>query len=205
MNAAFPYVSPAPNLPTDPPRRVVDAGYYDNYGIVIACAWLRKHSDWLVRNTSGVILLQIRAYPTTEDSPAGGPFAALGDAMQWLTTPLTGYTRANRQAMIDRNDQLIQEIRTWLAAHDPDFPFEEIILECPETVPLSWYMKPSDLDRLVSWIRFDDPFLHAVQRGQIRPDGLTSIDNFQLRYYENLFKISSLLGGSLYRADVSEH
>lgn len=33
MSASFPYVSPAVNLPTDPPRRVVDAGYYDNYGI----------------------------------------------------------------------------------------------------------------------------------------------------------------------------
>src|SRR5207245_1152127 len=35
MNASFPYVSPAVNLPSDPPRRVVDAGYYDNYGIQI--------------------------------------------------------------------------------------------------------------------------------------------------------------------------
>jgi len=205
MNAAFPFVSPAPNLPTVPPRRVVDAGYYDNYGIVTACAWLRKHRDWLVRNTSGVILLQIRAYPTTEDSPAGDSSAALGKAMQWLTTPLEGFTRVNRRAMIDRNNQFIQEIRTWFASHTPGFSFEEIILECPETVPLSWYMKPSDLDRLVSWTQFDDPFLHAILRGQIRPDGRAGIDEFQLRYYENLFKISSLLGGSLTRADVSGH
>ena len=172
---------------------------------MIACAWLRKHRDWLVRNTSGVILLQIRAYPTTEDSPAGDSSAALGKAMKWLTTPLEGFTRVNRRAMIDRNNQFIQEIRTWFASHTPGFSFEEIILECPETVPLSWYMKPSDLDRLVSWTQFDDPFLHAILRGQIRPDGRAGIDEFQICYYENLFKISSLLGGSLNRADVSGH
>jgi hypothetical protein len=33
MNATFPYVSPAVSLPTAPPVRVVDTGYYDNYGL----------------------------------------------------------------------------------------------------------------------------------------------------------------------------
>jgi len=33
MNAAFPVISPAVDLPTRPPRRVVDAGYFDNYGM----------------------------------------------------------------------------------------------------------------------------------------------------------------------------
>ncbi|AWM40703.1 hypothetical protein GobsT_07650 [Gemmata obscuriglobus] len=36
MNASFPFVSPAVTPPTNPGRRVVDAGYYDNYGIDIA-------------------------------------------------------------------------------------------------------------------------------------------------------------------------
>ncbi|MEM8742014.1 MAG: hypothetical protein AAGE13_11045, partial [Pseudomonadota bacterium] len=32
LNAAFPYIAPSSALPTSPYRRVVDAGYYDNYG-----------------------------------------------------------------------------------------------------------------------------------------------------------------------------
>ena len=59
MNASFPYVSPAVNLPTDPPRRVFDAGFYDNYGVQVATAWLNKNLDWLVANTSGVVLVQV--------------------------------------------------------------------------------------------------------------------------------------------------
>ncbi len=38
MNASFPYVSPAVSLPGEPARRVVDAGYFDNYGVYIATA-----------------------------------------------------------------------------------------------------------------------------------------------------------------------
>ena len=36
LSATFPYVSPGVSLPTDPPRRVVDAGYFDNYGVNLA-------------------------------------------------------------------------------------------------------------------------------------------------------------------------
>jgi hypothetical protein len=60
MNASFPYVSPAVNLPTDPPRRVFDAGAYDNYGIQVAASWIHKNAEWLRDNTSGVVLVQIR-------------------------------------------------------------------------------------------------------------------------------------------------
>src|SRR5206468_2542533 len=72
MNAAFPFVSPAVNLPTDPPRRVLDAGYKENYGVELATEWLEKHRQWLSKNTSGVILIQIRAYPMNVIVPAEG-------------------------------------------------------------------------------------------------------------------------------------
>jgi hypothetical protein len=60
MNASFPYVSPAVSLPTDPTRRIFDAGGYDNYGIQVSSAWIHKNFDWLLANTSGVVLVQIR-------------------------------------------------------------------------------------------------------------------------------------------------
>jgi hypothetical protein len=36
LSAAFPFVSGAVLLPTNPRRHVVDAGYYDNYGLELA-------------------------------------------------------------------------------------------------------------------------------------------------------------------------
>ena len=40
IGASFPYFSPAGVLPTHPRRRVVDAGYFDNYGVTLAANWL---------------------------------------------------------------------------------------------------------------------------------------------------------------------
>jgi hypothetical protein len=62
MNASFPFVSPGVSLPTDPPRRVVDAGYYDNFGINLAVMWMVRHQKALEKYTSGVVLVEIRAY-----------------------------------------------------------------------------------------------------------------------------------------------
>jgi predicted acylesterase/phospholipase RssA len=62
MSATFPYASPAVSLPTTPPLRVVDAGYYDNYGVNLAAAWAYQNRDWIFANTSGVALIQIYAY-----------------------------------------------------------------------------------------------------------------------------------------------
>jgi hypothetical protein len=61
MSAAFPWVAPSVALPTDPPRSVVDAGYYDNFGVNLAAFWIFNYRDWLSDNTSGVLLIQVRA------------------------------------------------------------------------------------------------------------------------------------------------
>jgi hypothetical protein len=47
MNASFPYLSPSAELPTDPVRHVVDAGYYDNYGAAVALKWVTHNTKWL--------------------------------------------------------------------------------------------------------------------------------------------------------------
>src|SRR5262249_43403486 len=64
MNRSFPFVSPGVSLPTRPPRRVVDAGYFDNYGVNVAALWLYRHREAVRRYTSGVVVVEVRAYRT---------------------------------------------------------------------------------------------------------------------------------------------
>ncbi len=71
MNASFPFLSPAVYLPTDPPRRVVDAGYYDNFGVDVAAEWVYHHRQEIVEHTSGVLVLEVRAYANQQEPPAG--------------------------------------------------------------------------------------------------------------------------------------
>ena len=70
LNATFPFVSPSVNLPTDPPRRVVDAGYFDNYGTGLLAAWLHRHRDAVRKYCSGVAILEVRAFPMEREKNA---------------------------------------------------------------------------------------------------------------------------------------
>ncbi|MBV8234187.1 MAG: patatin-like phospholipase family protein, partial [Acidimicrobiia bacterium] len=115
MSASFPFVSPAVNLPTDPPRRVVDAGYYDNYGVQVASAWIQKNIDWLIDNTSGVALVQIRDAVSQKerlevaDAPRGF-FATVARGFQFFTSPLDGAEQARYTVSAFRNDQDVQNL-----------------------------------------------------------------------------------------------
>jgi len=168
MNAAFPYVTPAVSLPTRPVRRVADAGYVDNYGIRLATAWIRQHKDWLAENTSGVALVQIRAYKLDLPGSSSGPNAASGPgsssaiatALQPFSSPLEGYSMAKKTAMVSLNDNLVKDLQSDMnrpptggaslptAATDPCEFFRTFVFECKEPVPLSWLLTRPDGLRL---------------------------------------------------------
>src|SRR5271157_4073833 len=112
MNASFPYVSPAVNLPTNPTLRVVDAGYYDNYGVDLAAAWIFANRFWIEKNTSGVLIVQIRDalssndrlwYPIADNSV----YAPLLRGLQLFFSPIEGVSRARYSSSSFRNDALI--------------------------------------------------------------------------------------------------
>jgi hypothetical protein len=116
MSASFPYVSPAVNIPSVPPRRVVDAGYYDNYGIQIANAWLTQNRRWLEENTSGVLLVQIRDSSSEKDrldvddsDPSLWDLATRG--YQALTSPLEAIIEARYTTSSFRNDEHVQSLQ----------------------------------------------------------------------------------------------
>jgi hypothetical protein len=47
-------------LPTTPVVDVMDAGFRDNFGIEGSTRFMNVFHDWIVENTSGVVMLQIR-------------------------------------------------------------------------------------------------------------------------------------------------
>ncbi len=60
MNATFPFVLPMITMPTKPEMHLMDAGLRDNYGGKVSLEILFKMREWISKNTSGVIILQIR-------------------------------------------------------------------------------------------------------------------------------------------------
>lgn len=59
MNATYPYVLPNVHLPSMPSMEIMDAGFRDNYGIASATRFIHVFKDWILNNTSGVVLVQI--------------------------------------------------------------------------------------------------------------------------------------------------
>lgn len=72
MNATYPYILPNIHLPSEPEIEVMDAGFLDNYGIMPAARFIQVFQDWILENTSGVVLLQISSSEKIEEIPASG-------------------------------------------------------------------------------------------------------------------------------------
>ena len=134
MSATFPYVTSSVTLPTDPPRHVVDAGYYDNYGVNLAAAWIASHRVWIKKHAAGVMVIQIRAFRnekrlkvlSEEIQPSTSSAARLSiealslenvvrffpwlislvaDGVQSVVLPVEGLAKARDSSMYFRNDE----------------------------------------------------------------------------------------------------
>ena len=91
MNATYPYILPNVHLPSIPKIEVLDAGFRDNHGITSATRFIHVFKDWILDNTSGVILVQIdtkdginEVTPSDEDGLIGSIFNPLGIAGKLL-------------------------------------------------------------------------------------------------------------------------
>lgn len=142
MSASFPYVSPAGTLETtDGGLRVVDAGYYDNYGVDLAAMWIHHHRDFIRQCTCGVALVQIRdslGRVRTELGAHDPPSSWLA-WIQWLSTPPEGLLAARESSMSFRNDELLAILR-----QDLGEKFTTVILELSAAAPLSWALTEPD-------------------------------------------------------------
>lgn len=157
MSAAFPFVSPAAVLPTKPRRRVVDAGYFDTYGVELAASWLHERRDWLRRTASRVLLVQIR---DGLDEHARNDVAAPVDAssllsrgLEELLSPLAGVLAARVSVMSFRNDRQLEFLSAALNREFGDGFFTTALFESPADVSMSWYLSEREGKSLCEAVR----------------------------------------------------
>ncbi|MCI0414554.1 hypothetical protein L0222_17390 [bacterium] len=150
MSASFPYVTPASFIPTDPMRHVVDAGYYDNYGIDVASLWIYKNWEKLMEaGISGILLVQIRDVlelkrtSYTTDGESGKIL------LPWVTTPIKAMLSAREASMSYRNDEILQALYK-RASDKSDFLFRTVTFEFSGEAALSWYLTRNEKDEIKS-------------------------------------------------------
>ena len=160
MSATFPYASPSVSLPTDPPRRLVDAGYYDNYGVNLAAAWAYHYREWIRDNTSGLALIQIYAYPRAQGSGETDPGeatpvdAAPGEAItattarsfSWLSSPIEGALGARDWSMLYRNEEQLRLLDdTFNKPKAGPRMFETFVFANPGGAAMNWIVALDDI------------------------------------------------------------
>jgi hypothetical protein len=134
MNATFPYILPAVSLPSDPMIHVMDAGIRDNTGLKTSLKFLYIFRDWIEKNTSGVIFVDIRdshkARPIEKKKPM--------TFVENIITPL-GNIYGNLLTIQDYNqDEAYEYAKGWFNGR-----FDFVKFELPtkeQDISLSWHL-----------------------------------------------------------------
>lgn len=200
MNATFPYASPAVSLPTTPPRRVVDAGYYDNYGVDLAAVWAYTNQEFIRNETSGVALIQIRAYPSELDTllglephDDGTPNVAnqvigwLKTSVQGLTSPLEAGLNARAWSMRFHNAAMVRILDDTFNNGESRL-FETFFFENFADFAMNWFISDQDIAQMRQniWVG-DAPAGDAAPRpaaARTRSDSLR-LKQMEQTEYEN--------------------
>jgi hypothetical protein len=158
MSASFPYVSPAVTLPTLQRHRVVDAGYFDNYGVTIGAGYvyelLMHHKPWLDKNVSGIVLIQIRdgVNPLEGDPPHDFPSnpGAFSRGMEWLLAPIDGFFSARASVSLFRNDAVLDRLSELfdIKGYPKNF-FTTALFDYDGDASMSWYMTRDEIQTVI--------------------------------------------------------
>lgn len=187
MTASFPFVSPAGELPTDPPLRLVDSGYNENYGVKLACLWVAQSREQLRDLVSRVIVVQVRSGLTTS-STRDHHVARAAPAfhrLSGLATPPTGILHAWSGTMVLSNDERMYLARHYFqneyavevsktdekgqlvtARELREGPALEVVtFDCPYEASLSWHLTNEEKERLKKGVKTDPALKAKVKEG----------------------------------------
>lgn len=109
LNATYPWILPNATFPTKPEFTVMDAGIRDNFGTGILVRFINVFKTWIEENTSGVIILEIRAYEKFSEtqevdkkswlSKVSSPFGTIGNNL----ANLHDYNNDAMLSILDQN------------------------------------------------------------------------------------------------------
>ena len=132
MNATFPYISPVVYLPSRPMIEVMDAGLRDNLGTDLSIKFMHTFKHWIEKNTSGVILLQIRSGKRMTFSKEQKRKSFLRS----LISPFLDFNRSWGNARDLERDKLLDYSKDWLQS-----PMDIITITLPsdkkKKIPMS--------------------------------------------------------------------
>lgn len=136
MNSNFPYISPNTSLPSEPIMEVIDAGLRDNFGKETSLRFIYVFRDWIAKNTSGVVVIQMRDTPQNEEIDPNSK----NTIMAKIFKPVRGF-----YANWENYQQFNQDNQFDILQSLANFPMEKVTFQYapPDQsvdVSLSWHL-----------------------------------------------------------------
>lgn len=134
-SATFPFVMPMVTLPTSPDIQLMDAGIRDNYGGKVTAQYILALEDWIAKNTSGVVIVQIRDTKKILQNETSEPVSLF----RKFTMPF-----GNMYSNFPRTQDFNQDELFTVLAKNMHFPVDVISFNLREDsrdkISLSWHL-----------------------------------------------------------------
>lgn len=153
MNASFPYIMPTINLPSDPQIEVFDSGLRDNFGIKSTLKYIFHLQDWLEKNTSGVVILQIRddLKSSRREVKAKGK-RSIADQ---LLSPFGSLYGNWFQVQDFNNDELLEYASQWFSGDFEVIPYQ-LNKSREQIISLSWHLTSKEKQQIISSLTLEE-------------------------------------------------
>lgn len=152
MNSSFPYIMPTVSMPTNPSIEVFDSGLRDNYGIKTTLQYIFHIRDWLAKNTSGIVILQIRDGLKSKESLKKNNKRSL---VNEVLTPF-GSLYGNWFEVQDyNNDELLEYASEWYRGQ-VDIINYQLNKSADNYISLSWHLTSKEKTQIINSLTLED-------------------------------------------------
>lgn len=152
MNSSFPYIMPTVSMPTNPSIEVFDSGLRDNYGIKTTLQYIFHVRDWLAKNTSGIVILQIRDGLKSKESLKKNKKRSL---VNEVLTPF-GSLYGNWFEVQDyNNDELLEYASEWYRGQ-VDIINYQLNKSADNYISLSWHLTSKEKTQIINSLTLED-------------------------------------------------
>jgi len=145
MSGTFPYITPVVSMPSIPVIELMDAGARDNYGIQTSMKFLYTFREWISKNTSGVVILQMRDRFKEFPIEPNGNKSLSGT----LGTPMDAFYSNTFNIQDYANDGLYQYSSYWFDGKIDVIDFQ-LHNKKPDNISLSWHLTNKEKRKVLS-------------------------------------------------------
>ena len=136
-------IMPMMGMPTKPEIQLMDAGIRDNYGGKVSLDYLFALSDWIIENTSGVVIIEVRDTKRIMSNEVYKELSLIDKIFLPFGNLLTNFTRTQ---------DLDQEQLMKMCKGSFKFPVDKITFnlreDFNERISLSWHLTKREKQKI---------------------------------------------------------